>query len=151
LGWPVIACVGDASIGADIDTSVAGTHTFTVHAADWVGAESTVTHTYTVFDVIPPTATVGEPADGAVYSVGAQLFASYSCADPRGSGVVGCIGTYPDGYPLPTSRPGTFTFTVDAFDAAGNHGSTSVTYRVVDQNPPQITITSPTDGATYFV
>src|SRR5262249_57494864 len=83
---------------------------------------------------------------------GGQVEASSSCdGGAGGSGVVGCIGTYPNGYPLPTGRPGTFTFTVDAFDAAGNHGSASVTYRVVDSSPPQITITSPQDGATYFV
>ena len=152
LGYPVISCEGDVPLGAFLDTSSVGTHSFTVHAVDYAGAENTVTHTYIVFDVIPPTATISTPADGAAYPVGTQLFASYSCDDgPGGSGIVGCIGTYPNGYPLPTGRPGTFTFTVDAFDGALNHGSASVTYRVVDVTPPQITITSPADGATYFV
>jgi hypothetical protein len=152
LGWPVVTCEGDAPLGAFLDTSSVGTHSFTVHAVDYAGAETTVTHIYTVFDVIPPTATISAPAAGAEYPVGAQLYASYSCDDGAGgSGVVGCFGTYPNGYPLPTSRPGTFTFTVDDFDAAGNHGSASVTYTVVDRTPPQIAITSPADGATYFV
>ena len=152
LGWPIVTCEGDVPLGAFIDTSSVGTHSFTVHAVDYAGAQTTVTHTYTVFDVIPPTATISAPAAGAEYAVGTQLSASYSCDDGAGgSGVVGCIGSYPNGYPLPTNRPGTFTFTVDAFDAAGNHGSASVTYRVVDVNPPQITITSPADGATYLV
>jgi hypothetical protein len=126
-------------------------HTFSVHAVDYAGAETTVTHTYTVFDVIPPIATISAPTAGAEYPVGARVYASYSCDDPGGSGVVGCIGTYPSGYPLPTDRPGTFGFTVDAFDAAGNHGSASVTYKVVDSTPPQITITSPADGAAYLI
>jgi hypothetical protein len=149
---PVISCEGDVPLGDHLDTSVVGTHTFTVHAADYAGGETTVTHTYTVFDVIPPTATIAAPAAGAEYPVGAQLFASYSCDDGLGgSGIAGCIGTYPNGYPLPTSRPGTYTFTVDAFDRASNHGATSVSYRVVDRTPPQITITSPVDGAQYAV
>ena len=152
LGWPVVTCEGDVPLGALLDTGTVGTHSFTVHAVDYAGAEATVTHMYTVFDVIPPTATISAPANGAAYPVGTQLLASYSCDDGAGgSGVVGCFGTYQNGYPLATDRPGTFTFTVDAFDAAGNHGSTSVTYRVVDVTPPQIRITSPTDGATYLV
>ena len=152
LGWPVVTCEGDVPLGAFLDTSSVGTHSFTVHAVDYAGAEATVTHTYTVFDVIPPKATISTPADGAAYPVGTQLSAGYSCDDGAGgSGVVGCFGTYANGYPLPTARPGTFTFMVDAFDAAGNHGSASITYRVVDVNAPQITITSPADGATYLV
>ena len=151
LGWPVVSCEGDVPLGDFLDTSSVGAHSFSVHAVDYAGAETTVTHTYTVFDVIPPTATIAAPI-AIDYPVGAQVEASYSCDDGiGGSGVVGCIGTYPNGYPLPTGRPGTFTFTVDAFDAAANHGSVSVTYRVVDENPPQITIASPANGAAYLV
>jgi hypothetical protein len=151
LGWPIVSCEGDVPLGAFLDTSSVGTHSFSVHAVDYAGAETTVTHTYTVFDVIPPTATITAPA-ATDYPVGAQVYASYSCDDGvGGSSVVGCFGTYPNGYPLRTSRPGTFTFTVDAFDAAGNHGSASVTYTVVDRTPPEITIVTPADGATYLV
>ncbi len=149
-GWPVVTCDGDLPLGSWLDTGVAGEHSFSVHAVDYAGAETTVTHTYTVVDVIPPTARILSPA-ATEYPVGARVLASYSCDDVNGSGVIGCIGTYPNGYPLPTDRTGTFSFTVDAFDAAGNHGRASVTYRVVDRTPPQITITSPADGASYFV
>jgi hypothetical protein len=152
LGWPVIICDGDVGLGDWIDTTIVGSHSFSVHAVDYSGAETTVTHTYTVFDVIAPTATIVTPAAGAEYPVGAQLYASYSCDDgPGGSAIVGCIGTYPNGYPLPTERAGTFTFSVDAFDGAINHGTASVSYRVVDRTPPQITITAPADGASYLV
>ena len=152
LGWPVISCEGDLPLGEFLATDSVGTHTFTVHAVDYLGAETTVTHTYTVFDTIPPAATIATPAAGAEYPVGAQLQASYSCDDgPGGSAIVGCIGTYPNGYPLPTDRAGTFSFTVDAYDAALNHGSVTVTYRIVDRTPPQIAITSPANGAVYQV
>jgi len=152
LGWPVVTCVGDLPLGADLDTGSVGTHTFSVHAVDYAGGETTVTHTYTVFDVIPPTAAITTPAEGAEYPVGAELYASYSCDDgPGGSAIVGCIGTYPVGYPLPTDHAGTFTFTVEAFDAALNHSTTTATYRVVDRTPPVITIVSPADGAQYTV
>lgn len=152
LGWPVITCQGDLPLGAYLDTSAVGTRTFTVHAVDYAGAEATVTHTYTVFDVIPPSATITMPAAGGEYPLGAQLYVSYACDDgPGGSGIVGCIGTYPNGYPLPTDRVGTFTFTVDAFDGALNHGSATVTYTIVDKTPPAITIIAPADGAQYAV
>src|SRR5262249_57054128 len=133
------------------DASRVGTFPFRVHAVDGAGAENTVPHSYTVFDVTPPTATITSPAAGAGYPIGTPLYAGYSCDDPKGSGVVGCIGTTSNGFPLPTNRPGTFTFTVDAYDAAGNHGSASVTYAVADTTPPQITIASPADGAVYPV
>jgi hypothetical protein len=149
-GWDVVACDGDMPLGANIDTGTVGTHTFSVHAVDYAGAETTLTHTYTVFDVIPPTATITTPADEAVYPYGALVFADYSCADgPGGSGIAGCIGSVADGWPLPTNQLGTFTFQVDAYDRAGNHGSTTITYRVADLTPPTITITAPANGAQY--
>lgn len=150
LGWPVIDCAGDVPLGAFIDTSSVGEHTFTVRALDYAGAATAVTHTYTVFDVIPPIPTVDTPADHAVYPYGAQVFVHFSCDDGLGgSGIAGCIGPIPDGAPLPTNEVGTFTFKVDAFDTAGNHGSTTVAYSVADLTPPTITIASPVEGAQY--
>lgn len=152
LGWPVITCQGDVPLGDYLDTSTVGTHTFTVHAVDYAGAEASVTHTYTVFDVIAPSATITTPAAGAEYPLGAQLYANFACDDGQGgSGIVGCVGTYPYEYPLPTNRLGTFTFTVDAFDGALNHGTATATYRIVDKTPPAITILAPADGAEYLV
>src|SRR5205085_153060 len=107
LGWPVIMCDGDVGLGDWLDTSSVGPHPFSVHALDYSGAETTVTHTYTVFDVIAPTASIVTPAAGAEYPIGTQLYASYSCDDgPGGSGIVGCIGTYPNGYPRRIDRRG---------------------------------------------
>jgi plastocyanin len=152
LGWPVILCAGDVALGGYVDTASVGDHTFSVHAVDYAGRETTVSHTYTVFDVIPPAATITTPAANAEYPVGALLSVDFACDDGLGgSTIVGCIGTYPVGYPLPTDRQGTYTFTVEAFDAALNHSTTTVTYRVVDRTPPRITIVSPAEGAQYTV
>jgi hypothetical protein len=150
LAWPVVECVGDVPLGASLDTSSVGEHTFTVRAVDYVGVETTMTHTYTVFDVIPPAATIRSPADGAVYPYGADVIADYWCDDgPGGSPIAGCIGPLPNGAPVPTDRLGTFTFRVDAYDAATNHGSATVSYTVADLAPPTITVTSPADGAQF--
>jgi hypothetical protein len=150
LDWPVVECVGDVPLGAPLDTSSVGEHTFTVHAVDYVGAETTVTHSYTVFDVIPPVASIRSPADGAVYPYGTEVLADYSCDDGAGgSPIAGCIGPLPNGAPIPTDRLGTFTFHVDAYDTATNHGSATVSYTVADLTPPTITVTSPADGAEF--
>lgn len=150
LDWPVVECVGDVPLGAPLDTNSVGEHTFTVHAVDYMGVETTVSHTYTVFDVIPPAATIRSPADGGVYSYGAEVLADYSCDDgPGGSPIAGCIGPLPNGAPVPTDQLGTFTFRVDAYDAAINHGSATVSYTVADLTPPTITVTSPADGAQF--
>jgi hypothetical protein len=152
LDWPVVECVGDVPLGAPLDTSAVGEHSFTVRAVDYMGAVTTVTHTYTVFDVIPPTATIRSPADGAVYGYGAEVFADYSCDDgPGGSPIAGCIGPLPNGAPLATDRLGTFTFRVDAYDTALNHGSATVSYTVADLTPPSIVVDSPTDGAQFHL
>jgi hypothetical protein len=150
LGWPVVVCEGDVAVGEWLDTSSVGEHTFTVRAVDYAGAETTVTHTHTVFDVIDPKATVDAPADGAVYPLGADVIVGYSCDDgPGGSGIAGCFGSLPSGAPLPTDEPGTFTFTVDAYDYASNHGSATVSYTVADLTPPTIVIASPAEGASF--
>jgi len=150
LEWPVVECVGEVPIGEPLDTSSVGEHIFTVRAVDYVGAQTTVTHTYTVFDVIPPTASIRSPADGAVYPYGAEVVADYSCDDgPGGSPIAGCIGTLPSGSPIATDRLGTFTFRVDVYDTAMNQGSATASYTVIDLTPPTITVTSPTDGAQF--
>ena len=152
LGWPAITCDADAPLGSFLDTSRVGDHTFTVHAVDYAGAETTVTHTYTVIDVIRPTITISSPSDHAVYPYGAEVVVHYTCDDgPGGSGVLACLGSLPDGAPLPTNRLGTFAVQVDAFDNALNHSTAMHVYQVVDVTPPTITINVPNQDAQYHV
>jgi sugar lactone lactonase YvrE len=75
-------------------------------------------------DRTPPTVTISMPANGATYSLLADLRAQYACTDDI-SGVATCTGSVPNGVRVDTSSPGSHTFTVNASDAAGN--STSVT------------------------
>jgi hypothetical protein len=144
LGSPVISCAGDLPLGTPLDTSSVGMHTFTVRAEDYAGAVTTVTHSYTVFDVISPRITIAAPADQATYEFGADVTVDYGCDDGAGgSGVEACIGTLPERSPLPTDHLGTFRFTVSAFDKAGNSATAQVTYQVVDRKPPSISISQP--------
>jgi hypothetical protein len=81
-------------------------------------------------DMQPPAApTITTPANGAVYTSGQNVVASYSCSDGSGSGIASCIGTVGPGLAIDTT-PGTHTFTVTATDLAGNKTVSSVTYNV---------------------
>ncbi|MEV7009343.1 PxKF domain-containing protein [Streptosporangium sp. NPDC051022] len=108
---------------------------FSVTAEDAVATEQGVsisgdrTVKVTV-DLTKPTISLTRPADGAVYTLGTAVTASYRCEDNL-SGIATCAGTVPDGSPLGTSAVGFHEFTVKATDRAGNTASQKVTYQVV--------------------
>jgi hypothetical protein len=143
-------CVGDVADGADVDTSTLGEHSFTVTATDNAGnSDSAVAH-YTVVDKTAPAIVVSSPSDGVVYGLGEQVTASYSCTDEDGgSGLATCDGTVANGAAVDTSSVGQKSFTVSATDNAGNPSSKTVSYTVADRAAPDITLTSPADGAVY--
>jgi Bacterial Ig-like domain (group 3) len=135
-----------------VDTSTLGEHTFTVHAADHGGNKETASATYTVVDRTAPTITLTTPASGAVYGLGEQVAADYSCADEAGgSGLASCSGTVAGGDAVDTSSVGEKTFKVEAADNAGNPASKSVSYTVVDRTAPTIAVAAPVDGGAYTV
>ncbi len=149
-GSGIESCVGDVADGADIDTSTLGEHTFKVEATDRAGNTGSKSATYTVVDATAPDIAVTTPASGAVYGLGDHVTADYACADePGGSGLATCTGSAANGGAVDTSSVGEKTFTVEAMDNAGNAASKSVTYTVVDQAPPVISLTAPADGAVY--
>jgi hypothetical protein len=141
-------CDGSVADGAAVDTATLGQKTFTVNASDHAGNTESKSVSYTVVDTRAPSIAVTTPAPGAVYGVGEQVAADYSCSDD-GSGIASCTGSVAAGSPLDTGSPGEKTFTVNATDKAGNPASKSVSYSVVDRNAPSIVFTSPTDGAVY--
>jgi hypothetical protein len=149
-GSGLASCVGSVADGAPLDTSELGEVSVTVTALDHAGNQTVVTHTVTVVDETKPTISVTTPVAGAEYELGEQVLADYSCADePNGSGLDSCAGSVANGAAVDTGSLGDKTFTVNASDAAGNTASKSVTYTVVDATPPEITLTTPADGAVY--
>jgi hypothetical protein len=151
-GSGIESCDGDVAEGADVDTSTLGEHTFTVNAADHAGNKETASATYTVVDRTAPTITLTTPASGAVYGLGEQVAADYSCADEAGgSGLASCSGAVANGAAVDTSSVGEKTFKVEAADNAGNPASKSVSYTVVDRTAPTIAIAAPVDGGAYTV
>jgi hypothetical protein len=142
------SCAGTVPNGAPVDTGSLGEKTFTVKATDVAGNGESKSVTYTVVDARPPDITVTTPAAGAVYAVGEQVTADYSCTD-EDSGVASCVGSVASGAAVDTGSPGEKSFTVEASDNAGNTASKVVNYSVADQTAPTITLTTPADGAVY--
>ncbi len=92
-------------------------------------------------DATPPKATIVSPANGATYTQGQTVKASYSCVDST-SGVNSCTGTVANSANLDLSAAGTKSFSVNSSDQAGNTTTASISYTVVssaqDSTPPVI-------------
>jgi hypothetical protein len=150
----IISCEGSQPLGSKLDTFHAGPHTVSVTATDFEGRQTISSQTYTVIDTTKPQVVFRTPSDGARLEQGSFVTADYTCQDdPGGLGIFddGCVGDRPVGYPLDTSRLGTFTFSVTAVDKQLNITQQTVSYSVVDTTPPAITFSSPADGATYIL
>jgi peptidoglycan/xylan/chitin deacetylase (PgdA/CDA1 family) len=125
------SCTGTVANGVAIDTKTAGAHTFSVTATDNANNTQTTTVNYTVAaDTTAPSITITTPAASATYTVGQDVKSAFTCADTGGSGVAACSGTVANGSALDTSTQGTFTFTVNATDNAGNPATKSVSYTI---------------------
>jgi hypothetical protein len=131
-GLGIQACIATLPSGAPFDTHRLGTFTFDVYAVDWANNVTHQSVTYTIADRTPPSITLDTPADGATYTLGQQILARYSCDDgPNGSGLNGCKGDLGSGSPLDTTSLGTRTFSVSAYDRAGNEAQVTHSYSVV--------------------
>ena len=144
-GTTVEECEGPVASGSPFDTSTLGSHSFTVNAEDKDGATASEEVTYTV--VAPPSISITTPANGAVYTQGEIVSASYSCTPAGGTSVVSCEGPVANGAALDTTSLGPHAFTVGAEDADGGTATKKVTYTVVAS--PSISITTPANGAAY--
>jgi hypothetical protein len=123
-------CIGTYPSGAPLDTRSLGTFAFSVTAVDKQFNVAQETIHYTVVDRTPPVVALVTPADGAVYSLGQPVYAWFYC-DDGGSGLNGCKGDVPPNTQIDTATLGTKTFTVNAFDRAGNMSSATHLYSVV--------------------
>jgi len=129
-GSGVAFCSGDLPDGAPLDTRQIGTHTFNVVAFDNARHLTQTRVTYTVVDTRPPIIDIGSPADGASYSLGAGVSASFSCWSPGHQRIVSCNGTVPNGASIDTASVGSHTFTVNAADDNGKSATASARYLV---------------------
>ena len=87
-------------------------------------------------DTTSPGVAITSPAEGASFSQGQAVAASYSCADPDGaSDVTSCAGPVAPGARIDTGSVGAKTFTVSAADRAGNRAEKTVHYTVTAAGP----------------
>jgi hypothetical protein len=128
LSWTVTGFPAPTTSGCGtvVQTDSKGA-TYTCTATNSAGSAS---QTVTIKqDTVAPTVTIKAPKNGKSYALNAKLDASYTCADAT-SGVATCVGTVADKGVINTSVAGTFKFTVNATDKAGNASTSTVTYKV---------------------
>jgi hypothetical protein len=133
----------------------AGSYAVTASITDVGGSTTTANSTAHIAATAsqPPSASLTTPADGATYSRGEVVRASYLCS-PGGDGgtlkpgVAGCSAPVADGAPIDTATAGAHTFEVIATDTDGQV-ATAFSHYTVLQPPPHTTITfGPADGST---
>jgi hypothetical protein len=94
------------------------------------GQTGTASISYTV--AATPSVTISTPANGARYTRGHSVRASFSCKEgASGPGIATCTGTIANGRPIDASTPGRHTFTVMATSADRQVTAKTVTYTVV--------------------
>jgi WD40 repeat protein len=106
--------------------------------------------TVSVFSVGRPAVQITAPAHPGLYALGAKVPTAFSCAEALdGPGIATCTDSNGATSPgtLKTSAPGSYTYTVTATSRDGQTATASIPYTVAA--PPQVTISSPSQGATY--
>ncbi len=87
------------------------------------------------YTLVPPTISIVSPANGATYTQGQVVNASFSCTPPEGTTVEFCVGSVANGTAIDTSTLGSHTFEVEGEDKDGAEAEKSVSYTVVAPPP----------------
>ena len=96
-----------------------------------------------------PEVQIFSPTGSGLYFLGMpSTFVFYTCSSQI-SLVISCTGSQPVAATLDTSTAGLHRFSVTATDIAGRQRTVTVIYTVLDFTPPTLTLTTPTDGASY--
>ncbi len=145
-----------------VNNLAAGNYSFTARATDNLGAQTTSSAaTVTVSTNLPPSVNLTAPAAQSVYAAPANITITGTAGDTDGT--VTQIQLFANGSPiatLPGTSPFSFNWTnvaagsyaltaraIDNTNAATTSGSVNVT--VNPNQPPSVTLTSPTNNASF--
>lgn len=122
-----------------LQISAEGVTTIRFHAVDKAGNVEAGREHVVRIDLTAPDVSVDSPVDGAEYTLGSVVTASYSCSDSL-SGIRQCAGHTANGAEVFTGDLGRYALVVDAVDLAGNATSRRILYTVRDNTAPQLTV-----------
>jgi hypothetical protein len=134
-----------------------GPHVIRARAYDNEGNFADATITVDVGDADPPSVSITSPANGA--TVSGNVGITVSASDTSGIARVwfyvddvyirsDAAAPYNAVWNATGASQGAHVIRARAYDNAGNFADTTITVNVGDATPPQVTITSPGDGAT---
>jgi uncharacterized protein (TIGR03118 family) len=148
-----------------VSSLAAGTYVFTARATDNSGLAATsspVTITVTPNVNLPPVVSLASPTNGTVLPAPGNLNLSATASDPDGSVVsveflagtnsLGIVTASPFTLAVSNLATGTYTLTAKASDNAGAitvSSPVTVTVSAATNQPPTVTLTSPSNGTTY--
>lgn len=109
-----------------------GHHRVWWRASDAAGNSTGAQSVPVNIDATRPTIAVDPSLEDRQVPIGSVVNASFSCSDAT-SGVQSCVGSTPNGQPLPSDIAGLQTLSITATDVAGNTDTRYVSYRVVPE------------------
>ena len=139
-----------------------GVHTLTASVNDPQGLQGSDVVTFTILANTAPTVTITSPEDGGS-AIAGTLVDLIATADDAESGdltaditwnssIDGDLGTGPGGTVLEQALSvGVHTLTASVNDPQGLPGSDVVTFEILENTAPTVTITSPEDGGSAIV
>jgi hypothetical protein len=140
----------------------AGTYTFTARATDNDGGviiSQTANVTVNPAPNIPPTVSITNPADGAVFTAPANVAINATAADTDGSiskvefyngtTLIDTDTTAPYSASLSNLAVGTYSLTARAFDNSGASTTSAAISITVNNALPTVSLTAPVNGSTF--
>jgi Concanavalin A-like lectin/glucanases superfamily/Bacterial Ig domain len=154
----LIATVNTSPYNTSVTLSM-GTYTLTAVATDNGGATTTSNAvTVTVGDT-PPTVSITSPGSGAMFHSGTPIPITATASDSDGTvtqvqffannNSIGTALNPPYSITWSNATPGSYALTAQATDNAGLTATSSPVNIIVQGTSPAVSLTAPTNGATY--
>ena len=130
----LITGLGTPSASASLSVSAEDASNITCTATDSAGNSGATPGSSNIatvkIDSQAPSISIASPVAGGTYLLNGVVAASYSCSDGT-SGVAACSGPVASGINFTTNPVGAHTFSVTAFDVAGNSTVATNSYNVI--------------------